>query len=156
MNCLDDLGEQVGTERWFEMDGGGKVQFRPVPITEYRRIQKKTTKQKVDFKKVEGVPARLPYEDIDQDLQTRLFWDYAIVSWDEFSFKHPETKELIICTPETCTVENKIILINCSKKFVTFANESMKTIDEDEKARDTDEKKSLLSGSNGLISTSQE
>jgi len=156
MNCLDDLGEQVGTERWFEMDGGGKVQFRPVPIAEYRRIQKKTTKQKVDFKKVEGQPARLPYEEVDQDLATRLFWDYAIVSWDEFSFCHPETKEMVICTPETCTADNKFILINLSKKFVTFANESMKTLDEDEKACDADEKKTLSNGLNGQTSTNQE
>lgn len=133
MNCLDDLNESK--ERWFEMDGGGKVQFRTVPVSEFRRIQKLTVKSKVDFKKIEGTPARLEYDKVDQDLQTELFWDYAIVSWDEFSFKHPETKELILCIPDTCTKENKMILVMCSKKFVTFANESMKVLDEDEKVQ---------------------
>lgn len=131
MNCLDDLNESK--EKWFEMEGGGKVQFRSVPAMEFRRIQKLTTKKRVDFKKVEGTPARLEYDAVDQELQSELFWNYAIVSWDGFSFKHPETKATILCTPETCNKENKMILVMCSKKFVTFANESMKLLEEDEK-----------------------
>lgn len=133
MNCIDDLNETK--ERWFEMDGGGRVMFRTVPASEYRKIQKLTTKHKVDFKKVEGTPARLEYDDVNLELQGELFWDAAIGSWNEFSFRHPETKALILCTPETCTKENKIILINCSRKFIAFANESMKKLDEEEKAQ---------------------
>jgi hypothetical protein len=145
MNCIDDLNESK--ERWFDMTGGGKVQFRSVPAIEFRRIQKLTVKKKVDFKKVEGTPARLEYESVDQELQTELFWDYAIVSWDEFSFKHPETGKQILCTPETCTKENKAILIMCSKKFVTFANESMKALEEDERVQAETESKNLPTGS---------
>jgi hypothetical protein len=130
MNCLEDLG--VAKEKWFFMEGGGKVQFRTVPPAEFRKIQKATVHHKVDFKKVEGTPARLEYVKTDEDLQNEMFWDYAIVSWDEFAFKHPETKAQILCTPETCTKENKMLLITMSSKFVKFANDSMKELSEDE------------------------
>ena len=86
----------------------------------------------MDFKKVEGTPARLEYEELNMDLRNELFWDIAIVSWDEFCFKHPETKETILCTPDSCTRENKMLLLNNSKKFVAFANESYKALSEDE------------------------
>ena len=146
MNCLDDLGEQPEKERWFDVPGGGKVQFRPIPPMEYRKMAKRCTTQKIDFKKVEGTPARLPYDSVDEDLMTRLFWDYAIVSWDEFSFRHPETKELILCTPKTCIADNKVILITCSSKFVAFANESMKTLADDDKVQKVKEQENFPSG----------
>jgi hypothetical protein len=139
MNCLEDLG--AAKEKWFFMEGGGKVQLRTVPPNEFRKIQKATVRQKVDFKKVEGTPSRLPYEVIDTDLQNEMFWDYAIVSWNEFSFKHPETKEQILCTPATCTKENKMLLITQSSKFLKFANDSMKELSEDEnKGAEVEEK----------------
>lgn len=130
LNCIDDLNEEK--DRWFFMPGGGKVMFRTVPISEFKKMQKRTTKKSVDYKKVEGTPGRFEVETVDNDLFNELFWDYAIVSWDEFSFKHPDTKELILCTPDTCTKENKSILINCSKKFILFANESLKELNAEE------------------------
>jgi len=130
MNCIDDLNEVK--ERWFYMDGGGKVRFQTVSPDKFKEIQRLTVKRKVDFKKVEGTPARLEYDEINTELQTELFWDASIVSWDEFCFKHPETKEVINCTPETCTRENKILLITCSAKFLKFANESLKTLTDEE------------------------
>lgn len=144
MNLIDDL--DVSKEKWFEMDGGGRVQFRIVPPAMFREIQKKTVTQKVDFKKVEGTPARLEYEIVNTDLQNELFWDAAIVSWDDFSFRHPETKKVINCTPKTCTKENKLLLVTRSSRFITFANESLKALAEDEsKEAEAEIKNSLTS-----------
>jgi hypothetical protein len=141
MNLIDDVG--VAKEKWFEMEGGGKVQFRIIPSSIYKEIQKKTVKKKETFKKVEGTPAHFVDEIIDTDLQNELFWDAVIVSWNDFSFRHPETKEVITCTPDTCTRENKLILINQSSKFITFANESLKALADDENQQKEDEKKTL-------------
>lgn len=129
LNCIDDF--DVEKEKRFHMEGGGWVVFHIPNQTEWKEIRKKTVREKVDFKKVEGIPARLPYEETNKELQNELFWDYSIKDWGEFCFKHPTSKETIICTTETCTKENKLLLIN-SKKFVTFANESMEILTKDE------------------------
>lgn len=128
MNCIDDLA--VDVERWFPMEGGGRVQFKTISPAVFKEIQKQTVKKGVDYKKVEGTPSRLEYEKINLDLQAELFWNEAIASWDEFCFKHPKTKEIIYCTPETCTRENKYLLISNSKKFLKFANECMKELED--------------------------
>lgn len=129
MNCIDDLA--VDVERWFYLDGGGKVQFKTISPAVFKDIQRKTVTKGVDYKKVEGTPSRLEYDKINLELQAELFWDEAIISWDEFCFKHPKTKEVIYCTPETCTRENKYLLISNSKKFLTFANDCMKKLEDD-------------------------
>jgi len=151
MNLIDDL--DVSKEKWFEMDGGGRVQFRIVSPAEFRNIIKKTVKQKEIFKKVEGTPARFDVERVDTDLQNELFWDAAIVSWDDFSFRHPDTKKVIHCTPKTCTKENKLLLVTRSKRFITFANESLKALAEDEsKEAEVEAKNSSTSQSGDHVS----
>jgi hypothetical protein len=133
INCIDDLDAKK--EKWFAMDGGGKVQFRTITQSEWRSIQKQTVKRKVDYKKVDGTPGRFEYDEINSELQNELFWDASIVSWDGFSFKHPETKAVITCTPESCTRENKLLLVLNSKKFLSFANEAIKELSDDETAQ---------------------
>jgi len=133
MNIIDDLDEIK--ERWFFLPGGGKVMFRTISPEKFKEIQQKTVKKKIEFKKVEGTPGRFEVETVDSELQTKLFWDESIGSWDEFTFRLPGTKELINCTPETCTIENKFILISHSKKFLKFANESLETLNKEEAAQ---------------------
>jgi hypothetical protein len=127
--------------KWFEMEGGGRVQLRTISVADFKAIQKQTVRKKVEYKKVEGTPARFEYEEIDQDLQNTLYWDKVIQSWDEFSFRHPETGEMILCTPKTCTKENKVLLMTRSKKFLEFVVDSLKTLSEDEAARQESEEK---------------
>lgn len=141
MNCIDDLA--VDKERRFYIEGGGWVQFRAVSPATFKSIHKKTVKQGIDYKKIEGTPSRIEYDKVDVDLQSELFWDAAIASWDEFCFKHPETKEIIYCTPETCTRENKYLLVSNSKKFLLFANECMKKLEEDVIAENIELEKNL-------------
>ncbi len=117
-----DIDDRPG--KFFEMDGGGRVQLRTVPPEAFKAIRKQTVKKKVDFKKIEGTPVRLEHEEVDDDLQNELFWDYVIVSWENLF----DAKE----KPIPCTKENKALLMNRSPKFVVFISESLKTLNEDE------------------------
>jgi hypothetical protein len=110
--------------KWFEMEGGGRVQLRTLSPDEFKQLQKKTTKKKVDFKKVEGTPGRFEYEEVNTELQNELFWDAVIVGWEKLFDKN--NKEI------PCTKENKVALMTRSKKFLNFVADSMKVLTEDE------------------------
>jgi len=112
------------TSRFFEMEGGGRVQLRTISVADFKTIQKQTVKKKVDYKKVEGQAGRFEYEAVDQDLQNELYWDAVIVGWENLTDKNG--KEI------PCTRENKTLLMTRSKKFLEFVVESLKTLAEDE------------------------
>ena len=117
-----DLDEPVG--KWFEMEGGGRVQLRTLTADILKAIRKQTVKKKVDFKKVEGTPVRLEYEEVNEDLQNELFWEQIIIAWENlFDGKGNEIP---------CTKENKILLMTRSVKFARFISDSLKTLAEDE------------------------
>ncbi len=117
-----DLDEPVG--KWFEMEGGGRVQLRTLTADILKAIRKQTVKKKVDFKRIDGSPARLEYEEINEDLQNELFWEQIIIAWENiFDGKGNEIP---------CTKENKILLMTRSVKFARFISDSLKTLAEDE------------------------
>lgn len=109
----------------FEMDGGGRVELRTLSYDVLKKINKQTTRKKVDFKKVEGTPGRFEYEEVNEDLQNELFWDYCIVSWENLY----DSKEKEI----PCTKENKVLLMSRSTQFAKFVADSLATLGEDEK-----------------------
>ena len=117
-----NLEEKTGI--WFDMDGGGRVQLRTLSYDALKKISKQSTRKKVDFKKVEGTPGRFEYEEVNEDLQNELFWDYCIVSWENlFDSKEKEIP---------CTKENKVLLMSKSALFAKFIADSLKTLAEDE------------------------
>lgn len=117
-----DLKEEVA--KWFEMEGGGRVQLRTLSVQEFRDIQKKTVKVKDIYRKVEGTPARFEKTEIDQDLQNELYWDAAIVGWENLMDRTGE--------PIPCTRENKVLLMTKSKTFLEFVVDSLRQLSEDE------------------------
>lgn len=119
--------------RWFEMGGGGRVQLRTISVQEFKAIQKQTVKHRVEYKKVEGTPARFERDDTDQDLQNELYWDAVIVAWENLMDKKGE--------PIPCTKENKVLLMSRSKKFLEFVVESLKVLADDEAAQAEAEEK---------------
>lgn len=119
-----DLREKSG---WFELDDGGRVQLKSLSAEDWKNIKKQTVVRKVDYKKVEGTPARLEYEKADEDLQNELFWDAVILNWEKFF--DVNGKEI------PCTKENKILLVSRSARFVKFVNDCLQTLDEDEAVR---------------------
>ena len=119
---LIDIEEPVA--RFFEMEGGGRVQLRTISVADFKAIQKQTVKKKVDYKKVEGQAGRFEYEAVDQDLQNELYWDAVIVGWENLTDKNG--KEI------PCNRETKTLLMTRSKKFLEFVVESLKTLAEEE------------------------
>lgn len=110
--------------RFFEMEGGGRVQLRTLTADDLKKIRRQTVKKKVDFKKVDGTPGRFEFEELNEDLQNELFWDHVIVSWENLF----DAKE----KPIPCTKENKVLLMSRSMKFAKFVGESIKALAEDE------------------------
>ena len=106
--------------KWADLDGGGRIQLRTVSAAKFKEINKLTIKRRVEFKKVEGTPARFDVEDKNEDLATELFWDHAIVAWEKFV--DGDGKAI------ACTKENKLKYINGSSKFLRLVNEALKTI----------------------------
>ena len=119
--------------RWFEMEGGGRIQLRTISVADFKAIQKQTVKKKVDYKKIEGTPGRFEYEAVDQDLQNELYWDAVIVGWENLIDKNEK--------PIPCTRENKTLLMTRSKKFLEFVVESLKVLAEEEAAQQETERK---------------
>jgi hypothetical protein len=112
------------TPRFFEMEGGGRVQLRTISVADFKSIQKQTVRKKVDYKKVDGTPGRFEFEEVNQDLQNELYWDSVIIGWENLSDRNG--KEI------PCTKENKVLLMTRSKKFLDFVVESLKTLSADE------------------------
>lgn len=109
---------------WFDLEGGGRVQLRPMNIDALKDVRKQTVKRKVEYKRVEGRAERFEVEDINEDLQSELFWDYVIMSWENLLDAAEK--------PIPCTKENKMLLLTRSTKFVTIINEALRKIADDE------------------------
>lgn len=118
---LDD-----GIGHWFDMEGGGRVQLRTASAETWRDIRKQTVRKRVDFKKVDGTPARLEYEEVNEELQNELFWDHIILGWENlFDSKNQ---------PIPCTREMKTKLMVKSVKFAVFVADSLRILNAEETA----------------------
>ncbi|MEN6615115.1 MAG: hypothetical protein ABFD12_01015 [Syntrophorhabdus sp.] len=116
--------EESGKGAWFDMEGGGRVQLRPIPPSVLKDIRKQTVTKKVEYKRIEGKAERFEVEVINNDLQDALFWDYCIVSWEKVLDANG--------TPIPCTKENKLKLMTLSLKFTKIVGEGLKTLTDDE------------------------
>jgi hypothetical protein len=117
-----NLEEKEG--KWFEMEGGGKVELRSLSYDALKKIDKQVSVKRVDFKKVEGTPERFEYKETNEDLQNELFWDYCIISWENlFDSKEKEIP---------CTKDNKVLLMTKSVMFAKFISDSLQILTESE------------------------
>ena len=117
-----NLEEKEG--KWFEMEGGGKVELRSLSYDALKKIDKQVSVKRVDFKKVEGTPERFEYKETNEDLQNELFWDYCIISWENlFDSKEKEIP---------CTKDNKVLLMTKSVMFARFISDSLQILAESE------------------------
>ena len=109
---------------WFEMEGGGRIQLKPMTADTMKTIRKQTVEKKAEYKKVDGKAERFEFESVNEDLQNELFWDHIIVGWEKLF----DSKNVVI----PCTKENKLLLMSRSAKFANFISESLKKINDDE------------------------
>lgn len=105
------------------MEGGGKVYLKAITSEEFNAINKKTTKKKVEYRKVDGTASRFEYEEIDYDLRAELFYDAAIIDWE--NFVDSKGNEI------PCTKENKMLFMNKSVAFSKFIADSIKILTDD-------------------------
>ena len=115
---------EVPSGSWFDLKGGGRVQVRTMDADTRKAIRKQTTKQRVEYKRVDGRAERFEVDVLDEDLQNALFWDHVIVAWENLF----DAKQVAI----PCTRDNKILLLSRSSKFVDFVGECLKRLAEDE------------------------
>jgi hypothetical protein len=124
--------EAVGT--WFDHDDGWKVSLRICSLDELKRIRKQTTKEKFAFKRLDGAPYRVKWDETDEDAQSLMIWDYCIVDWQEMYDKDGKT-------PLPLTAENKVMLMNKSASFAKFVTDSMTKLNEmQEQGKEASEK----------------
>jgi hypothetical protein len=119
---MTEINFEEVNAKWFEAEDGGRLQLRIPTMADWKKIRKQTVRKKVEFKKVDGTPGRFEFEEVNEELQNELFWDIAIVNFENFTNKG---------TLIPCTKENKILLMTNSK-FAKFFSDSFKMLTEDE------------------------
>ncbi len=120
-----ELEEKPGV--WFDMEGGGRVQLRALSAEDLRSIRARTVTKQAQIVKVDGVVTRVTWEDVDEELQNRLFWDRCIVAWERFTDAQGN--------PIACTTENKALLMTRSAKFARFIGEKLRELADDDAMR---------------------
>jgi len=117
--------ENEGT--WFDY-GDGKVKLRNPTLEKLKELREKTTKTKVEFKRVDNIPSRFTSDDVNDSLWSEMFWDYCIMEWKGLC----SDRECKIQIP--CTKEKKLELMYKSTPFSLFVNEKLKELADLEKA----------------------
>jgi len=113
----------------FTMEGGGIIYLRVCAGDDLREIRKKSVKKNKEYKRVDGNLQRLTYEEVDEDLQSQLIWDFCIVNWENLFSDAEKTK------PIPCTSENKQKLMGKSLVFSKFVGESLQTLRGEEEVK---------------------
>ncbi len=114
---------------WFDVDEGeGRVCLRICDIETIKRIRKQTVKKRKEYR----LNQRYAYDEVNEDLDFELTWDYIIIDWKELY--DINDKEI------PCTKENKILLMSQSVKFASFIAECT---DELSRIEEKEEKESL-------------
>lgn len=113
-----DIGGDLNPGILFDMEGGGKVRLRVCAGEDFRNIRKQTLKKKVEYKNAQ----RFAYDDIDEDLENKLLWDFCIIDWENLFDASG--------SPIPCIKENKVLLMGKSIKFSRFVLDSLNKLAE--------------------------
>lgn len=100
---------------WFSFDendpDAGRIRIRPLNSDALRTIRKKATKREIEYKGA----YRHEYEKTDEDLFSKLVWDYVIVEWERLADDDG--------APIQCTAETKSFLMLNNIGFAAFVAE---------------------------------
>jgi len=107
----------------------GSVTLRVCAGDDLRAIRKLSAKKKVEYRR----GARIEYQDVNDEIENGLLWDFCIVNWEGVLNKHDE---LILCTKE-----NKVLLMGKSPSFAKFVGDKLSILAElEEKEKEELEK----------------
>jgi hypothetical protein len=124
---------------WFKFDeddpGSGRIRIRSLNIHQRNEIRKQCCKPKVDYHK----GARFTYDDINEDLFSRLLWDYCLAEWTGLEDDDGD--------PIPCNTDTKADLMMKNPNFALFVNDCLEKLNEDDSVAREIEEKNLLPGS---------
>ena len=101
---------------WFDVEGGGRICLRVCGADKLREIRKQTVKKQKEYKNGQ----RFVFEETNEDLQSKLIWDYCIVTWENFLDAAGK--------PIPCNAENKSTLMGNSPFFSKIVANDMKKL----------------------------
>ena len=127
--------ENAGT--WFPWHDS-RVCLRVCPASKLREFKKAAGAKPVSeivFEPKSRQAQKIVSEKIgDEDMFSRLLWDYVIVGWEGFTAKGVEFP---------CTAENKNLAINNDAKFASFVTKHLRDLGEIEEAEEAAASKNL-------------
>ena len=112
---LNDLNPPA----WFEHDSGARICLRVASAKDLDDIRKKTTTRKREFRRGQ----RFEYEEVNEQKQSELTWQFCIVDWHGL-FDHDD-KQI------ECSDENKVLLMQNSPVFSNWVIECLELLNED-------------------------
>lgn len=89
-----------------------KVKIKVCSGNDFKVIQKATTTEKFETRRIDGRMERVSIKKVDDDAQNDMIWDFCIADWEGFI---DQTGKPILCTKE-----NKLLLMGKSVKFSAF------------------------------------
>ena len=119
-----DISKNTGV--WFDMEGGGRVKLRTLPVSDLKRINKATITKTPFVHVVDGREKVLTHEVVDDDRWTSMVNDCCIVDWENLFDKDGNKIE--------CNADNKDILM-CMEDdtFREFVKEKLAVLSDHEK-----------------------
>lgn len=113
---------------WFDVEGGGRVEFRLLSAEDLKAITTACIKKGVEYPKLEGQFRRFETVETDFDLWNEMMWDLSIVGWE--GLFDAQEREIPV------TRENKCLLMTRIQAFADLHERAMKTLKEatDERA----------------------
>ena len=125
--------------KWFDFDANdpskGGVQIRVLSLDETKRIDKLAVKTRM--KPMRGQMVKI--EDVNEELQDRLRWDYCIVDWKDVTLDGK---------PLPCTTENKVALMK-NVRFINFLVDKINELTEELEISSEDSEKNSETSSSG-------
>lgn len=130
---LDDLNPAA----WFDHPTeNGRIQVRALSVEELQKINKKTTRTKIEYRRGQ----RFEVEIVDQEENQNLTWDYCITDWENILDQDEN--------PMPCTLENKKLLMRKAPKFAGWVTDCLNQLGEDNSQRQEEAEKNSLSSQN--------
>jgi len=127
---------------WFQFNendpDSGEIQIRVINSARRSEMQKACVKPKVEYKHGQ----RFEFTQTNDELFSRMLWDYSIVSW--VRLEDDDGK------PIECTTDNKIFLMQNNVGFAQFVSKCLEILTETEENRVSMVEKNLKSGSSDL------
>lgn len=118
---MDDLNPAV----WFDHpEYDAKIQLRVLPVEELERIRKKTTKNRIEYRRGQ----RFEVEKVNEEKAQKLTWDYCIVDWENILDGARN--------PIECTTDNKLLLMKKAPKFAAWVTDCIDRLNQDSEDRE--------------------